>query len=91
MYYVFNHIDIEVKYHDGRGEDWGGFRLMSVTVKPRRWFVLKHVTYVRLLSLSLPRDQRLWVIIIVGTVVKFNKQHAIKVPITFFFIFLICI
>ncbi|XP_020632629.1 transmembrane 9 superfamily member 2-like isoform X1 [Orbicella faveolata] len=35
MHYVFNHIDIEIKYHDGSGEDWDGSRLMSAKVTPR--------------------------------------------------------
>jgi len=34
---VFNHIDIEIKYHDGSGEDWDGSRLMSAKVTPRRY------------------------------------------------------
>ena len=37
MHYVFNHIDIEIKYHDGTGEDWDGSRLMSAKVSPRRY------------------------------------------------------
>jgi len=37
MHYVFNHIDIEIKYHDGSGEDWDGSRLMSAKVTPRRY------------------------------------------------------
>jgi len=36
-HYVFNHIDIEIKYHDGSGEDWDGSRLMSAKVTPRRY------------------------------------------------------
>ncbi|KAL9965970.1 hypothetical protein ACROYT_G029844 [Oculina patagonica] len=35
MHYVFNHVDIEIKYHDGTGEDWDGSRLMSAKVTPR--------------------------------------------------------
>jgi len=37
MHYVFNHMDIEIKYHDGTGEDWDGSRLMSAKVTPRRY------------------------------------------------------
>ena len=37
MHYVFNHIDIELKFHDGSGEDWDGSRLMSAKVTPRRY------------------------------------------------------
>jgi len=37
VHYVFNHIDIEIKYHDGSGEDWDGARLMSAKVIPRRY------------------------------------------------------
>ena len=37
MHYVFNHIDIDIKYHDGTGEDWDGSRLMSAKVTPRRY------------------------------------------------------
>ncbi|XP_066024730.1 transmembrane 9 superfamily member 2 [Pocillopora verrucosa] len=35
MYYVFNHVDIEIKYYDGSGEDWEGARLTSAEVKPK--------------------------------------------------------
>ncbi|XP_058942377.2 transmembrane 9 superfamily member 2-like [Pocillopora verrucosa] len=35
MHYIFNHVDIEIKYHDGSGEDWEGARLMSAKVTPR--------------------------------------------------------
>ena len=37
VHYVFNHIDIRIKYHDGAGEDWDGARLMSAIVTPRRY------------------------------------------------------
>ena len=37
VHYVFNHIDIEIRYHDGTGEDWDGSRLMSAKVTPRRY------------------------------------------------------
>ena len=37
MHYIFNHVDIEIKYHDGSGEDWEGARLMSAKVTPRRY------------------------------------------------------
>ena len=37
MHYIFNHVDIEMKYHDGSGEDWEGARLMSAKVTPRRY------------------------------------------------------
>ena len=37
MHYVFNHVDIEIKYRDGGDkEDWDGARLMSARVSPRR-------------------------------------------------------
>lgn len=36
MHYVFNHIDLDIKYHDGENEDWDGARLMSAKVTPRR-------------------------------------------------------
>ncbi|CAH3146024.1 unnamed protein product, partial [Pocillopora meandrina] len=35
MYYVFNHVDIKIKYYDGSGEDWEGARLTSAEVKPK--------------------------------------------------------
>jgi len=42
-YYVFNHVDIEISYHDGRTEDWGRFlgsedvggRIVAVRLTPR--------------------------------------------------------
>jgi len=42
-YYVFNHVDIEIAYHDGFQEDWGRFlnteqvggRIVSVKLTPR--------------------------------------------------------
>ena len=37
MHYIFNHVDIEIKYHDGSGEDWEGARLMSAQVTPKRY------------------------------------------------------
>ena len=35
-YYVFNHVEIEIKYHSGDGEDWEGARLLSAKVTPQR-------------------------------------------------------
>lgn len=41
-YYVFNHVDIEISYHDGQQEDWGkylhgvqGGRIVSVKLQPK--------------------------------------------------------
>lgn len=42
-YYVFNHVDIEISYHDGHNEDWGRFlnqdeiggRIVAVKLTPR--------------------------------------------------------
>ncbi|KAK3855079.1 hypothetical protein Pcinc_038495 [Petrolisthes cinctipes] len=40
-YYLFNHLDLNITYHSGRGEDWGsafqdrGGRIISVRVTPR--------------------------------------------------------
>merc|ERR1712107_460290 len=42
-YYVFNHVDIVIYYHDGYGEDWGkylssteaGGRIVAVKITPR--------------------------------------------------------
>jgi len=42
-YYVFNHVDIEISYHDGHMEDWGRFlvedevggRIVAVRLTPR--------------------------------------------------------
>ena len=37
MHYVFNHVDIKIKYQDGNnGQDWDGARLMSAHVSPKR-------------------------------------------------------
>ena len=33
-YYVFNHVDIEITYHDGDGEQWSGARLVSAKITP---------------------------------------------------------
>ncbi|CAH3168813.1 unnamed protein product [Pocillopora meandrina] len=35
MHYIFNHVDIKIKYYDGSGEDWEGARLTSAEVKPK--------------------------------------------------------
>lgn len=35
VHYVFNHVDILIKYHNGANEDWDGARLMSVRVNPK--------------------------------------------------------
>ena len=41
-YYVFNHVDITIHYHEGKEEDWGkylkngnGGRIVSVKIQPR--------------------------------------------------------
>lgn len=41
-YYIFNHVDITISYHNGQGEDWGkylgnvlGGRIVAVKVVPR--------------------------------------------------------
>ena len=44
-YYIFNHVDITINYHEGSGEDWGKFlsaaagttggRIVSVKLQPR--------------------------------------------------------
>lgn len=39
MHYVFNHVDIIIKYQDGNGQDWDGACLMSAQVSPKS---LKH-------------------------------------------------
>jgi len=49
MHYVFNHVDIEIKYHDGSGEDWDGSRLMSAKVTPRR---CKNMLFMILINLG---------------------------------------
>ena len=36
MHYVFNHVDIQIKYQDGVGQDWEGARLMSAQVSHKR-------------------------------------------------------
>ena len=36
MHYVFNHVDIIIKYQDGNGQDWDGVRLLSAQVSPKR-------------------------------------------------------
>lgn len=33
-YYVFNHVDITIEYHDGQGEQWNGARLLSAKIVP---------------------------------------------------------
>ena len=39
MHYVFNHVDIVIKYHNGSNEEWDGARLLSVSVNPKRFNV----------------------------------------------------
>ncbi|XP_042203941.1 transmembrane 9 superfamily member 2-like [Homarus americanus] len=45
-YYLFNHVDLNITYHSGDGEDWGsslngpGGRILSVRVSPKS---IKHV------------------------------------------------
>jgi len=41
-YYIFNHVDITISYHNGEGEDWGkylhnvvGGRIVAVKLEPR--------------------------------------------------------
>ncbi|XP_031555526.1 transmembrane 9 superfamily member 2-like [Actinia tenebrosa] len=34
-HYVFNHVDIEITYHSGHGEEWNGARLLSAKLTPR--------------------------------------------------------
>ena len=42
-YYIFNHVDITINYHEGSNEDWGkyltdnvsGGRIVSVKIQPR--------------------------------------------------------
>ncbi|EDO38363.1 predicted protein [Nematostella vectensis] len=38
-HYVFNHVDITITYHSGKGEEWIGARLLSAKLVPRS---LKH-------------------------------------------------
>jgi len=35
MYYLFNHVSIEITYHDGVGEQWSGARLLSAKIEPK--------------------------------------------------------
>eukprot|EP00794_Sanderia_malayensis_P010630 gene10630-11756_t len=34
-YYIFNHVDITIKYHNGDGQEWAGARLLSAKIDPR--------------------------------------------------------
>ena len=36
-YYVFNHVDITISYHNGQGENWKGARLLSAKIEPSRY------------------------------------------------------
>jgi len=45
-YYVFNHVDITISYHSGKGTDWGqefglsvwsGGRIVAAKLEPRRY------------------------------------------------------
>lgn len=36
-YYLFNHVDITIQYHSGKGKDWIGKRLVRVTVEPKTY------------------------------------------------------
>ncbi|XP_046891565.1 transmembrane 9 superfamily member 2 isoform X1 [Hypomesus transpacificus] len=34
-FYVFNHVDIKIKYHSGENEGWKGARLVAATLEPK--------------------------------------------------------
>lgn len=34
-FYVFNHVDIQIKYHSGTTEGWRGARLVAATMEPK--------------------------------------------------------
>uniref|UniRef100_A0AAX7UEP7 Transmembrane 9 superfamily member n=1 Tax=Astatotilapia calliptera TaxID=8154 RepID=A0AAX7UEP7_ASTCA len=34
-FYVFNHVDIKIKYHSGKQEGWTGARLVAATLEPK--------------------------------------------------------
>lgn len=34
-YYFFNHVSIEITYHDGVGEQWSGARILSAKIEPK--------------------------------------------------------
>ncbi|XP_030594488.1 transmembrane 9 superfamily protein member 5 isoform X2 [Archocentrus centrarchus] len=34
-FYVFNHVDIKIKYHSGADEGWTGARLVAATLEPK--------------------------------------------------------
>uniref|UniRef100_A0A674CNC0 Transmembrane 9 superfamily member n=1 Tax=Salmo trutta TaxID=8032 RepID=A0A674CNC0_SALTR len=34
-FYVFNHVDIKLTYHNGEGEGWRGARLVAATLEPK--------------------------------------------------------
>ncbi|CAI5652535.1 unnamed protein product [Oreochromis niloticus] len=34
-FYVFNHVDIKIKYHSGEKEGWTGARLVAATLEPK--------------------------------------------------------
>jgi transmembrane 9 superfamily protein 2/4 len=35
-FYIFNHVDIKLTYHNGEGEGWRGARLVAATLEPKR-------------------------------------------------------
>uniref|UniRef100_A0A4W5M8M2 Transmembrane 9 superfamily member n=1 Tax=Hucho hucho TaxID=62062 RepID=A0A4W5M8M2_9TELE len=34
-FYIFNHVDIKITYHNGEGEGWSGARLVAATLEPK--------------------------------------------------------
>ncbi|KAM9413181.1 transmembrane 9 superfamily member 2-like isoform 1-T1 [Salvelinus alpinus] len=34
-FYIFNHVDIKLTYHNGEGEGWRGARLVAATLEPK--------------------------------------------------------
>ncbi|KAM7425351.1 transmembrane 9 superfamily member 2 [Porites harrisoni] len=76
MHYVFNHVDIKIKYQDGNGQDWDGARLMSAHVSPKS---LKHEKegecYGDLPAMGIPTELKDELSIIYSYSVSFMKEE----------------
>lgn len=79
-FYVFNHVDIKIKYHSGNQEGWTGARLVAATLEPKS---IKHADEDHLSCdggnpMEVPADFNADVSIIYSYSVKFEQDNTIK-------------
>lgn len=75
MHYVFNHVDIKIKYQDGNGQDWDGARLMSAQVSPRSLKHEKEGECGDLPAMGIPTEPKEELSIIYSYSVSFMKEE----------------